>query len=124
MFNDLFGAAITFVAEALGAESATLFVVDRAKGQLWTRASKELAKDVRLPLDMGLVGLCVRTALPVNVENAYKHPSFLAALDEQTGSHTKSVLCTPVFDRGGRVIGVRFLLFFALALCTAGLRCA
>ena len=107
-FNDLFGAAISFVGseEALGGESASLFVVDRAKNELWTRASKELDTDVRIPLNVGLAGLCATTGLPVNVQDAYKDPSFSPKVDMRTGIKTRSVLCTPIFDRHGSVIGV------------------
>jgi hypothetical protein len=57
-FDDLFGAAVSYIGseQVLGGESATLFVVDRLNQQLWTRASKELGTDVRIPLNKGIAG--------------------------------------------------------------------
>lgn len=105
--DELFVTAVKYIAnDVLNAESATLFVVDEKKGELWTRASKDLKKDVRLPIDSGLVGHCAVSNMQLNVDDAYKSPFFNREVDRATGFQTRNILCTPVVDRNGRVTGV------------------
>lgn len=103
--DELFVHAVEYIAnDAMNAESASLFVVDG--DELWTRASKDLAKDVRLPLDSGLVGKCACEGMQVMTNDAYAEPSFSRKIDESLGKRTQSVLCTPLFDCDGNVLGV------------------
>ncbi|KAH9256921.1 hypothetical protein BASA81_004742 [Batrachochytrium salamandrivorans] len=103
--DELFIHAVEYIAnDAMNAESASLFVVDG--DELWTRASKDLGKDVRLPLDSGLVGKCACEGMQVMTNDAYAEPSFNRKVDESLGKRTRSVLCTPLFDCDGNVLGV------------------
>ena len=105
--DELFVKAVKYIAnDVLDAESATLFVVDWEKQELWTRASKELSKDVRIPLSNGLAGKCAKTASQILVEDVYRDPDFNPAVDRSLRLKTRSVLCQPVLDRDGKVLGV------------------
>jgi GAF domain-containing protein len=105
--DELFVKAVKYIAnDVLDAESATLFVVDRETDELWTRASKELSKDVRFPLSTGIVGRCARSGTQIVVTDPYKDPDFNQSVDRSLRTRTNSILCSPVFDREGKVTGV------------------
>jgi diguanylate cyclase (GGDEF)-like protein len=53
-----------------------------------------------IPLDQGLMSRCVRSLMPLLVENVHSEPDFLEA-----GEGVVSELCVPLFEQG-RVIGV------------------
>lgn len=43
---------------------------------------------------------------PLNIIDAYKHPTFNAEVDAQSGYRTKSILCVPIKTTDGFVVGV------------------
>ena len=59
----------------------------------------------RFSVGMGIAGYVAETGETVNICDAYKDPRFNAAIDEQTGYTTQSILCMPICIRG-QVIGV------------------
>ena len=104
--DEIFVKAVKYVAnDALDAESASLFVVDWEKQELYTRASKELTK-VRISLNSSLAGKCAREGDSISVADPYKHPDFNPSIDKTSKKKTRSILCSPVFDREGNVIAV------------------
>ncbi|PAA74482.1 hypothetical protein BOX15_Mlig000631g3 [Macrostomum lignano] len=61
---------------------------------------------IRIPLGQGIVGNVALTGLPTRIEDAYKDCRFNREVDRLTGYRTRSVLCMPVKDHRGEVIGV------------------
>jgi putative methionine-R-sulfoxide reductase with GAF domain len=100
------------VGELLQAERASLFVVDRAHGQLVLRVAQDMPDGdyVRIPLTSGIAGACAVSGQVVRVDDAYADPRFNRAVDAETGFHTRSVLCLPLHDRSGAVFAVTQLL--------------
>jgi len=93
--------------KSLDAERATLFLVDEAKAELWSRVAEgEGVNEIRIPRDTGIAGNVSLTGQAVNTEDAYKHPWFSPEVDRTTGYRTGSVLCMPVRDASSRIIGV------------------
>ena len=86
-----------YIAEELGCESASLFIVDQQNNQLWTKAMVDLDEVIRLPIDSGVIGQCVKTGEPIIIDDAYASPYFNSAVDEITDKTTKTILALPVF---------------------------
>lgn len=102
--------AFTFkLAQVLDAERASLFLVDRERGELWLTVAQEEV-EARIPIGSGIAGQVARTGEALRVDDAYSHPLFNPAIDQQTGFRTRAILCLPVHDRRGGVFAVAQLL--------------
>lgn len=98
-------------AEVLEADRCSLFLHDPVTDELWSRVALGLdGQVIRIPSDTGLAGHCFRTAEPINLEDAYQDSRFNKDVDRETGYRTKSVLCMPMYNREGKVLGVIQLL--------------
>jgi signal transduction histidine kinase len=94
-------------AQLLGADGATLFLVDRDTGELWSKVLRGAkVREIRLSAGRGIAGWVARTRRPANVADAYADDRFDPAVDRRTGYRTRSVACAPLADRAGRVVGV------------------
>ena len=102
-------ALLTAMAEAtadlLAADRATIFVVDRAKEEIWSRVALG-AGEIRVPLGVGIAGTVAQTGNTINIPDAYADPRFNPEYDKDSGYHTKSLLTFPMKGHEGRVIGV------------------
>lgn len=91
----------------LNADRATLFLHDADKGELWAPvALGEQGGSIRIPEDRGIAGQVFASGVPVNIEDAYRDERFDPQTDRRTGYRTRSLLCCPVVNKQGRVIGV------------------
>ncbi len=93
--------------EVLQCDRASFFVLDRKLDELWSMVARgsEL-KEIRFPALAGIAGDVAGTGAIANIRDAYEDPHFNRDFDRQSGYRTRSVLCAPVFDRAGTVIGV------------------
>jgi adenylate cyclase len=93
--------------EVLDADRSTLFLVDEAKQELWSRVAKgkELS-EIRFPLGAGIAGHVARTGETVNIADAYQDPRFNVEVDHRTGYHTRTILCMPMKNPQGKILGV------------------
>ena len=91
----------------LSAEASSLFVVDEARGELWSRVIKGSAlKDIRMPVSQGIAGHVVTTARSLNVSDAYADPRFNSDVDKKSGFKTRSIIAVPLKHMSGRILGV------------------
>jgi len=91
----------------LQAERSTVFLVDRAKGELWSRVAQGLDREeIRISLSAGIAGMVASTGTPVRISNAHSDPRFNPEVDRRTGYQTRSILCAPMRNPQGQVIGV------------------
>lgn len=105
--DTLFVEIVAKISQVLGVERSTLFLVDQENGELWSKVAQPAdLKEIRFAMDQGLAGHVVRTGALLNIQDAYRDPRFLPLVDEKTGFKTKTVLCAPVVNRKGAVIGV------------------
>jgi putative ABC transport system ATP-binding protein len=107
-------AAFTFrFGEIVDVERASLFLVDHDRRELWLKVAQEEGGrpvDVRFSMDRGVAGEVATSGRPLRVDDAHAHPLFNPEVDRATGFHTRSILCVPIVDRGGRVFAVAQLL--------------
>ncbi|KIL49088.1 HD domain-containing phosphohydrolase [Jeotgalibacillus campisalis] len=87
------------------ADRCTLWLVDEERQLMWAKVAHGLDR-IEVPINAGLVGYALSTGDPVVVNNAYNDPRFNPAVDKVTGYVTKSVLCIPIRNDKGQLIGV------------------
>jgi len=93
--------------QVMQADRATLFLLDRAHGELWSMVAEDEGKrQIRVPADAGIAGWVVEHGEVLNVADAYADPRFNAEVDRKTGYRTRNLLCGPVRSLSGELIGV------------------
>jgi transcriptional regulator with GAF, ATPase, and Fis domain len=88
----------------MGADRASLFLLDRKGGELWSKVvlgSEEIRFDARL----GIAGAVALTGETINVEDAYQDPRFYKEIDLLSGYRTQSLLAVPLRTNNGEIIG-------------------
>jgi hypothetical protein len=105
--DELLASCADRVARAIGAERATLWVVDGATGELRARLADALELDeLRLPVGRGVAGTVARTGEAVMIADAARDPRWHAEIDQRTGYTTRSMLCVPVRGPDATLRGV------------------
>ena len=61
---------------------------------------------IRIKVGQGIAGLVAQSGKFVNIRDAYKHPQFFCKMDQNTGFRTRNLLCFPIKDHQGAVVGV------------------
>ena len=90
----------------LNADRATLFLNDEKTNELFSRvAMGEGIGEIRLPNTAGIAGTVFTSGKSMNIPYAYADLRFNPAFDKQTGYFTRSILCVPVINKEGKVIG-------------------
>ncbi|NGZ06190.1 MAG: GAF domain-containing protein [Magnetococcales bacterium] len=95
----------------LNAERSTLFLNDDKSQELWSEVGEGLDKaTIRFPNHLGIAGAVFTTGKTINIPIAYADLRFNPAFDRKTGFFTRSILCVPVINKQGRIIGVTQVL--------------
>ena len=103
----LIAKVVAKISEVLHAERSSLLLLDPQTGELWAKQAEGIdGMEIRFPSTAGLAGYVVGTGRVLNVRNAYTDPRFNPAFDQATGFLTQSVLCAPVYNHEGNIIGV------------------
>jgi len=90
----------------LNADRATLFLNDEKTNELFSRvAMGEGIGEIRLPNTAGIAGSVFTSGETMNIPYAYADLRFNPSFDKQTGYFTRSILCVPVTNKNGKVIG-------------------
>jgi hypothetical protein len=63
-------------------------------------------REIRVPWGVGIVGHVAKTGESCNVEDCYQDSRFNKEVDEKTGYCTSTMMCSPIMDAAGDVIGV------------------
>lgn len=94
--------------DLLGAERATLFVVDEGRRELWSRVvTRSEFNELRLSLDgRSLAAEVARTGKPLRVADPYGDPRFDPSVDARTGFRTRTLLVLPIDSRVRGRLGV------------------
>ena len=70
----------------------------------------EKVKEIRIPAGSGIAGAVFRDRTVLNIPDAYADSRFNQAIDKRTGYRTRNILCAPLRNRSGAVIGVTQVL--------------
>ena len=95
----------------LKADRSTLFLNDEKTNELWSQVGGGLeAIQIRLPNHLGIAGAVFTSGETINIPHAYADLRFNPSFDKKTGYFTRSILCVPVVNKAGKVIGVTQVL--------------
>ena len=109
--NKLLRKIMDFTTSILDADRSTLFLHDEKRDELWSVVAQGLDSVViRFPSRMGIAGSVFATGETVNIQDAYNDPRFNQEVDRRTGYVTRSILCEPVVNKEGKILGVTQVL--------------
>ena len=95
----------------LNAERSTLFMNDEKTNELFSRvAMGDALGEIRLPNHLGIAGAVFISGKTVNIPHCYADLRFNPSFDKQTGYFPRSMLCVPVLNKDGKVIGATQVL--------------
>jgi putative ABC transport system ATP-binding protein len=109
LIDQILDAVTSKVKLIIGADRASIFVVDSARGVLHSRIAQGADGSriqIEFPLGKGIAGRVAHTGEVMNIPDAYASPDFNPAIDRETGYRTQSILCMPVFNRKKNVLAV------------------
>ncbi|MEM8603467.1 MAG: adenylate/guanylate cyclase domain-containing protein [Cyanobacteria bacterium P01_H01_bin.121] len=97
------------------ADRGTLWLVDDDTRELWTTITLPNGdeRELRIPVGVGFAGQVAQTGIPINVPfDLYDHPHSgnSRKTDQETDFRTCSLLCMPIFNTYGDLIGVTQLV--------------
>jgi GAF domain-containing protein len=106
---------MTAAKDLMNADRSTLWLVDHAHNELRTEILFEngALEEMRIPMGEGYVGQVAVTGEAINIPfDLYDHPdSAIARLtDQKTGYRTCSLMCLPIFNPDGELMGVTQLI--------------
>jgi adenylate cyclase len=99
----------------MNADRSTLWLIDRDRHEIWTRipTSEGTMKELRLPIGVGFAGQVAATGEVINIPfDLYDHEGAETAkkTDQTNGYRTCSLLCMPIRNSDGELIGVTQLV--------------
>lgn len=97
---------IDYAKDIIGAERATVFMIDKSTNELWSRIGTGINKrEIRFSKTKGIAGKVVATGKYILTSDPYSHPDFNQEFDQKSGFKTRSLLCVPMFNIQGRITG-------------------
>ncbi len=112
--DPLLGAIAAAATAVLDCERASVFLLDRAAGELVSRVATGMEDspihEIRFPVGVGIAGEVARSGTVVNLADAYADPRFNPEFDRKSGFRTRSMLAVPLADHDGTTVGVLQLL--------------
>ena len=90
----------------LNADRSTVWLYDDESEEIWTIVGEGLTNEIRMPVGLGIAGAVAQTKETLNIADPYSHPLFNPEVDRATGYLTKSILCVPLLNKKGDLIGV------------------
>jgi serine phosphatase RsbU (regulator of sigma subunit)/CRP-like cAMP-binding protein len=109
--DELLKVILGIALKIVNSENGTVYLVDKKRREIWSKvfeASEPI--NIRLPLGKGIAGYVAATGDTLNIPDAYLDARFNPEVDKKTGYHTKTILCMPMKNKDGEIVGV-FQLF-------------
>ncbi|KAK3099330.1 hypothetical protein FSP39_002735 [Pinctada imbricata] len=95
------------------AERCSVFLIDKETDELVAKVfdgittnDSEEQTEIRMPSTRGIAGHVATTGTLLNIKDAYSHPLFFRGIDDSTGFKTRNILCFPIKNEKGDVLGV------------------
>ena len=113
--DEIIGRVIDAAKHLMNADRVTLWLIDDTNQELWCNLLCENGevKEIRVPMDASYAGIVAQTGEPLDIGfDLYDHPKSGRSklTDQSTGYRTCSLLCMPVYNRTGELLGVTQLL--------------
>ncbi len=105
--DELLKIILEIAIEVTTADRGTVYLVDEATGEIWSKVLEgDELTEIRLPIGKGIAGYVAQIGETLNIKDAYQDPRFNPEIDRKTGYRTKTILCTPIKDKNGKIVGV------------------
>lgn len=88
----------------VSAERTSFWYRDVKNKQYWTLAASDTGRIV-VPQGTGIIGASIENNETILISKPYEDPRFNPQVDKDTGYVTTSILCMPVMNSSGEVIG-------------------
>ncbi|HKY03896.1 MAG TPA: GAF domain-containing protein, partial [Blastocatellia bacterium] len=97
---------ISEITRMMDADRSTLFLVDERTGEIWSRVAQgETVSEIRFPMGRGITGHVISKGTTLNIEDAYQDSRFNQEVDKKTGYRTRTLLCIPIRNKQGTIMG-------------------
>lgn len=107
----LLGLILDSAVKSTEADRGTVYLVDSIKQELWSKVfGGENMIEIRLPIGKGIAGAVAQLGETINIPDAYADPRFNPEVDKRSGYRTRNILCMPMKNKDGTIIGVFQLL--------------
>ncbi len=95
------------ITQLMEADRATLYLLSESGTELWSKVVQggEIV-EIRLKVGEGIAGWVAKSGDLVNIPDAYVDTRFQPAVDLRSGYRTRSILCAPMRDSQGKIVGV------------------
>jgi adenylate cyclase len=109
--DELLPRLIDVITDVLRADRATLFLYDKETDELFSRLMQgDAVSEIRIPSSAGIAGMVFFTGESLNIPDAYADDRFNPEVDKRTNYRTRNIVCVPLINKDGEVIGVTQLL--------------
>jgi adenylate cyclase len=97
--------------EVMEADRFSIFLHDVATNELFTTVALGMGRqEIRIPVDSGIAGYCLKTGETVSLDDAHADPRLNCEAEARTGYRTRTLLSMPFYSRAGRPLGVAQVL--------------
>jgi len=105
--EELLSRFMELATKEMKADRSTLYLIDDNKKELWSLIAQGTDMiEIRLPIGRGIAGKVAATGEVINISDAYHDPRFYKEIDRKIGYTTRNILCMPVKNNIGTIIGV------------------
>jgi GAF domain-containing protein len=95
------------VTQLMESDRATLYLLTEDGQELWSKVVHGGAvREIRLRVGEGIAGWVASSGEVVNIGDAYQDTRFQPAVDLRSGYRTRSILCVPMRNSQGAIVGV------------------
>ena len=109
--DELLRNIVDVATELTGADRGTLYLVDKEKNELWSLVLiGNNVKEIRLRIGDGLAGYVAKSGETLNIKDVQSDPRFNKDYDRSSGYVTRNMICFPIKNNTGLIIGVLQLL--------------
>lgn len=109
--DEILLATVEYLTQYSNAERATIFLVDEGKRELWSKVAIGLeSEEIRVKIGQGIAGQVAMTGETIISNDVYNDSRFDSGVDSKTGFTTRSMICVPIYNYDGDMIGVGQIL--------------
>ena len=109
--ENLLGIILHTATSAVKADGGTVYLLEEDRQELWSKVLEGSSMvEIRLPVGKGIAGFVAATGQTINLSDAYADARFNPEIDRASGYKTRTILCMPMKNRDGKIIGVVQLL--------------
>ncbi len=92
--------------EAFNSERASVFVLNKARTELISRVAIGMENRlIKIPVGKGVVGRVIQTGETYITNDPKSSPYFNDSFDKKTGFQTRNIICVPLKNFEGKIIG-------------------